>query len=408
MTIVSPQHLDNHPSAQSSGRKAFLLIEGLRGIAALLVVTRHLPGFWSFRFPLSYLAVDLFFLMSGFVIVHSYENALQSSRLGMGKFFLLRLIRLYPLYLLFSLLGAFSLLVLRNNPAHYGFVPLLSGAFFLPVIDGTAPFFPFDHPAWSLFFELFISFLYGAGLWRLRENSLRIIAGLCFLGLAYGALRSPQDLDIGWLASNFGYGFLRVTFSFVLGMLIYHRYFGHDARPLPAQHSNRRAVIVLFCGLLLLAMHVRPGLPATLYGLLAISILFPLLLIWAISVWPSGHAATISKILGAVSYPVYVAHAPVFALLATLLIQNTTIRPHYGPLFCPVFIVVLVAACYYIDAYIDVPLRRHIRGYLERFGKPEKAVPGDDPGPRAATPPDSPINAPDMASDGLQAAEAGQ
>ena len=87
-------------------RRAFHTLDGLRGVAALLVVSRHAgPLGAGVSFPESFLAVDLFFLLSGFVIAYAYDGRLARPGFA-GQFLGIRLIRLYPLYLLGIAVGA--------------------------------------------------------------------------------------------------------------------------------------------------------------------------------------------------------------------------------------------------------------------------------------------------------------
>ena len=87
-------------------RRVFGTLDGLRGIAALAVVTRHVPD-TTFQdlLPGSTLAVDLFFVLSGFVLAHSYTERLRGE-MGAIAFMRVRIIRLYPLYILGSALVA--------------------------------------------------------------------------------------------------------------------------------------------------------------------------------------------------------------------------------------------------------------------------------------------------------------
>src|ERR1700748_2589335 len=94
--------------SRESGRRMFYTIDGLRGLAALLVVMRHtipLHG-GTLNSPSSYLAVELFFQFSGFVIAHAYDKRFAEG-LGFWEFAKIRFIRLYPLYFI-----AFAIAVL--------------------------------------------------------------------------------------------------------------------------------------------------------------------------------------------------------------------------------------------------------------------------------------------------------
>src|ERR1700761_1914630 len=94
-----------------AGRK-FETLDGLRGIAALAVVLYHLPLPLHALAPRGYLAVDLFFLMSGFVVAAAYEERLLSG-LSTAAFALVRLKRLWPLYGLGVVLGVFTFSLVR-------------------------------------------------------------------------------------------------------------------------------------------------------------------------------------------------------------------------------------------------------------------------------------------------------
>lgn len=89
-----------------SGKKFYPVLEGLRGAAAILVLFRHIPTYAPpINFQMSYLAVDLFFVLSGFVIANSYEQKLTSEKMSFKEFAVLRVIRIFPLYIIGSLIG---------------------------------------------------------------------------------------------------------------------------------------------------------------------------------------------------------------------------------------------------------------------------------------------------------------
>jgi peptidoglycan/LPS O-acetylase OafA/YrhL len=88
-------------------------LDGLRGVAAILVVLFH-ENYWFSQtglVPKAYLAVDFFFCLSGFIIAYSYSEHLISGQLSFLKFSAIRLVRLYPLYLLGTVLGLLRLSV---------------------------------------------------------------------------------------------------------------------------------------------------------------------------------------------------------------------------------------------------------------------------------------------------------
>lgn len=86
-------------------RHKYQTLDGIRGIAALMIVLHHTGYYFSgLPFARSYLAVDLFFVLSGFVIAEAYSTRLKDG-LSCFEFMRIRIIRLYPLYLLGTLLG---------------------------------------------------------------------------------------------------------------------------------------------------------------------------------------------------------------------------------------------------------------------------------------------------------------
>ncbi|TIW52974.1 MAG: acyltransferase, partial [Mesorhizobium sp.] len=113
---------------QPATRHIYLNLDALRGVAAISVMLYHFSPFIADGkvLPSSYLAVDLFFLLSGFVIAHAYDRKIESG-MGFGTF---RLIRLYPLYLAGTLLGAFYLLI-KNRLMPGEYMPLSDVALML-------------------------------------------------------------------------------------------------------------------------------------------------------------------------------------------------------------------------------------------------------------------------------------
>src|ERR1700733_12206690 len=82
----------------------FVTLDGLRGIAAFVVVTTHAGNAVPFETPRPFLAVDFFFALSGFVLCYAYAGRLRDG-LSPPAFLLIRLLRLYPLYILGTAIG---------------------------------------------------------------------------------------------------------------------------------------------------------------------------------------------------------------------------------------------------------------------------------------------------------------
>ncbi len=182
----------------------FTTLDALRGAAAVIVVAYHAG---TRRVPGGYLAVDLFFALSGFVLAHNYGGALNGWR-DAGAFMVRRLIRLYPLYGLALAVG-FGVHMVATLPAGT-FWPsralgtLAANAVFAPAAPAflvTWHLYPFNPPAWSLFFELAVNALFALAAPFLRGwRPLLTLVGLGAATLIWVAI-VHGDLNGGAPAS---------------------------------------------------------------------------------------------------------------------------------------------------------------------------------------------------------------
>ncbi len=161
-------------------RKHFELLDGLRGVAAIVVVIFHFMEFVYTDYTKNFighgfLAVDFFFCLSGFVIGYAYDERI--GKTGIWQFFKSRLIRLHPLVLVGSLLGLLAFLYYSfkaPGPSHNIFtigVTFLGSIFMIPLPimpERGYSTFGFNAPAWSLFFEYLINIIYAVLLWRIN------------------------------------------------------------------------------------------------------------------------------------------------------------------------------------------------------------------------------------------------
>lgn len=343
------------PAAGAEGRRLYAGIEGARGIAAILVALRHLqPAINPIAFDASFLAVDLFFLLSGFVMALSYEERLASGRLSARRFFGLRLVRLYPLYVLGSVIGLLAIGVSGPILAALPFAVLI-----LPVPFEAITPFALDPPAWSLFFELVASALYGLWLSRSSTAIVALVAGLAGAGLLAGIIWHG-NADIGFQRALLLFGVFRVLFSFSLGIVLYrHR----ATRPLAGASLGNRAVLAAY-GLILVLLCAPTGETGALpiaYDALAIGIAFPLVVALLVRAEPSGALRRESVVLGRLSYPLYATHATLY-LLGERVSGDwfTTVRPLGG-------LIVLLASiggALLLDRFFDAPVRALLRRRL--------------------------------------------
>ena len=166
------------------------LLDGLRGVAALLVVFYHIFEGLSFAaggtlittINHGYLAVDFFFILSGFVIGYAYDDRLGKT-MSLGNFFKRRLIRLHPMIVMGAVIGAITFCI-QGSVQWDGtkiatsmvMLALLCAMFFIPAVPGVryevrgnGEMFPLNGPSWSLFFEYIGNILYALFIHRLSK-----------------------------------------------------------------------------------------------------------------------------------------------------------------------------------------------------------------------------------------------
>jgi peptidoglycan/LPS O-acetylase OafA/YrhL len=290
-------------------RSVFSTLDGLRGLAALAVMARHAPDHTFLNLlPGSALAVDLFFVFSGFVLAHSYTERLRGG-MGAMAFRRVRFIRLYPLYILGTALVAANLALVAHFDYHAWFHLIgsaVSAGLFLPTPPGISPDahpFPLNFPAWSLFFELVINYVFALLLPRLNN---RLLAGVILIGLAMLIVTGVHfgGLNTGVVFSNFWGGGGRVVFSFFAGVAVYRfwqsGHFTWIAFPAPVALAILVTVFV-----------AEPINEPAIYDLFATIIVFPILVLAAARKEPAGFFVGICEQLGLASYAIYVMQVPV-------------------------------------------------------------------------------------------------
>ena len=332
--------------------RAYRTLDGLRGVAALIVVTRHagdmIPGDLC---PESFLAVDLFFLLSGFVIALAYEQRLLAGRSLLG-FLKTRLVRLYPLYALGIGLGLVARLASGGAlDAVFLVQAVVIGLLMLPAVPplpmGSSTL---DGPTWTLAPELLVNLVYAAAVRRLNRFALWTIVALGAVGLVaseavYGTL------DGGWSVDRFPLLAARLAFSFFLGVAMY--------RSLPSRRIGSLAAWGCLAALgLSLAVH-PPEAARRLFELGAVILVFPAIVAVAVRREPGRMGGAVFRFLGLVSYAIYVLHQPLGTLAGMALAR---LHAPAGPtlLTACAFLVAIVLAAALMDKVYDQPLRRRL------------------------------------------------
>lgn len=321
------------------------LLDGLRGVAALLVVFYHIFEGLSFAaggtlittINHGYLAVDFFFILSGFVIGYAYDDRWKRN-MTLGNFFTRRLIRLHPMIIMGTIIGAITFCIqgsVQWDGSHVAtsavMLALLAAMFFIPAypgagydVRGNGEMFSLNGPSWSLFFEYIGNILYALFIHRLSNRGLAILVALSGIGLAWFALFDIVGygmLGVGWTldGANFWGGMLRMLFPFSLGMLL-SRHF----RPIKIRGAFwicSAVLLILFC-----IPYIEGKSPVCLngvYELICIALVF-LALVWiaASGKTTDKQSTRICRFLGDISFPLYAIHYPLMYLFYAWLIKN--------------------------------------------------------------------------------------
>lgn len=364
-------------AAFADSKPHYELLDGLRGVAALLVIWYHVfEGFATSpidqQFNHGYLAVDFFFILSGFVIGYAYDDRWKST-MNVKNFFKRRLIRLHPMVVLGAVLGAITFYIQgcekwdgTQVTLSMVMVAMLLNLFLIPSIPGSAPevrgngeMYPLNGPSWSLFFEYIGNILYALFIRKLSTKALTVLvvlAGIALASFAMFNMSGNYHLGVGWtlMDYNLAGGFLRMLFSFSIGLLM-----SRNFKPLHVRGAFW--ICSLGIAVLLSVPYIggteTPWMNAA-YDSVCTIFLFPML----VYLGASGKATDkgtvkVCKFLGDISYPVYIIHYPFMYLFYAWLWSNKLSFAQSWPVALVIFFGSILLAYASLKLY-DEPVRR--------------------------------------------------
>ena len=347
----------------------YLALDALRGVAALSILLFHLDHWWGIPWLATnaYLAVDFFFCLSGFVLALAYAKD-KYRTLGLGRFAAVRLVRLMPLVILANVISAAYLLT--KGLATHAAVPLpdLARAFALGVIsvpDLSAPaaiggpqVFPLNGPQYTLFLELLVNLAWFATQRLPQLPFALIVSAFSFALLGHFGLG-------GDTAATILLGIPRVCGSFFAGVALFHA----------TRRWRRLALSPRVFAVLAASMLVLFFLPRS-FGLAAVlvwsAVAVPLLVLAGASVVVPVRLKAPCAALGALSYPIYALHYPVFCWING--IMQAGLHRQDARAEAPVVILGVIAVSALALATYDTPVRRAL-GRLLRRGDDRKSKP---------------------------------
>lgn len=364
----------------------FEILDGLRGVAALIVVAFHLfetysPGPCGQILNHGYLAVDFFFILSGFVIGYAYDD--RWPRMTQWNFYLRRLIRLQPMLIMGVFIGAVWFYFgdaplfdkVMSTPWWMVLGIMLLSFIMFPVppsldIRGWAENSPLNGPQWSLMWEYLANILYASVVRRFSKAALSvfvILSGVLTVFLccnidAFGLLEARSWAAYtpigGWAvtADQLYVGISRLLYPFFGGLLLYR--------------LGKRIVVPrygFFCCSLALAVllvfpHVggdTPNIWNGVYCSVAILLFFPMIVAaGAGSPLKGEKEIRICKFLGEISYPLYITHYPLIYMQ-----MGWAARHADAPLSTHIFVsvatfIVSVGVAYALLKLYDLPVRK--------------------------------------------------
>ena len=344
-------------------RQHFKALDGLRGVAALAVVTFHFMEMAIYDYSKlfignGFLAVDFFFCLSGFVIGYAYDDRIAA--IGLWQFFKLRLIRLHPMVVFGSVLGLIALLVdpFARGPLGYGAANVLAmfaaSIFLIPypaMHERGFNNFSLNAPAWSLFWEYVANVFYAVFVYRISRHWLLITTiaaaiGLCFIdyhrGYPYG----------GWSGPTFFDGAVRVAYSFLAGLLVY--------RSRWIIRTKRFGIgFTVLSILLLLALMMPYAKGGWVREAAVVIVYFPMLIALGAGAKLSPSSEKICTFAGNLSYPLYMTHYAVIWIFGNYYDLYKPDRPHLY-LIVAIGVLTMVGFACLVMVFYDTPVRKFL------------------------------------------------
>ena len=373
------------PSNPLPSKPRYEILDGLRGVAAAIVLFYHhfeVNGLGLTTSPINhgYLAVDFFFILSGYVVGYAYDD--RWNRMSTWTFFKRRLVRLHPMIVLSTLVGLLFFYfgtgdmfpLVSETPVGKLLVVALLGLLMIPVpvsmdVRGWAEVSPINGSGWTLYFEYFANIIYALFIRRFPRWLLALfVAASAFLTLnvalgwdVFGTLGerpgTAYTMVGGWAltAPELTIGFTRLLFPFFAGLLLSRM--GWKIRVRGG---------FLWCSLLLVVLLAMPrvggeahGLWNGMYEAACILLFFPVVVLMGAGSVTTGRTAKACKFLGDISYPLYITQYPIVFTLLGGWISNTPEATTAQVVFTSVMSCLFCFAAAYASLKLyDEPVRR--------------------------------------------------
>src|SRR5216117_1177188 len=376
----------------------FRSLDSWRGIAACLVALFHLDAYSHlYGVPFlrnSWLFVDFFFVLSGFVIAANYQQRLLEG-FGIGRFLLLRLGRLYPLHftMLALFIGCELLRVLRRilvpalaltNPAALFSTPqeapdtILANLLLIQSLH-LYEFLTWNLPSWSISTEFYTYVIFALCLVGLRKHAWAALPVALIGGPVLIATLSERNMD-----THYDWGIIRCVYGFAAGAIswnIYRKWNGELRKWVSGSVVEWGAL-----GLVVVFVSVAGT------TLLSIAAPYVFALVVLVFAFEAGAASAVLRLrplvfLGTVSYSIYMTHAFIAKRIFDAGIQldkRWHINPFthraidgedvpflgtqlwHGDIAYAVYMAMIIAMSYFTYRWIEKPGREWVRNRVQR------------------------------------------
>lgn len=372
---ISPHYTMNIQNIYLSSKPHYEILDGLRGVAAAMVVAFHLLEAHSGGNHLNqiinhgYLAVDFFFMLSGFVIGYAYDD--RWNRMSMGTFFKRRLIRLQPMVVMGSFVGA-ALFWFQKAPCYPAMegvsvgallLVMLLGCTLLPLplkwdIRGWMEMHPLNGPAWSLYYEYIGNILYALFIRKFSKTALTVFVAIAACFTVHRCLTAPVGDIVGGWALNWEQqyvGLVRLMYPFFGGLLLSR--LGWLIRT--------RKHAFWWCSLMIIVVLSVPRIGGEdgywmngLYEAFCIICIFPVIVSMGAGGRITGRrSAAVCKFLGDISYPVYITHYPLVYIYTAWACNHQATLTEGLPYILLTFVGAFTLAYVSLKFY-DLPVRK--------------------------------------------------
>lgn len=369
----------------SQSKPHYEILDGLRGVAAIMVVFFHVFETFSNGdhtrqiINHGYLAVDFFFMLSGYVISYAYDN--RWNQMTLKDFFIRRLVRLQPMIIMGSVVGAVLFYFQQSEGLGWGGISttpvwklllvMLIGMTVIPVgksldIRGWNEMHPLNGPAWSLFFEYIANIVYALVLRKVSKIVLGILVLISAGFTIHYAFTNPNgDIIGGWSiddVTQLKIGFIRLTFPFLMGIFL--------ARGIKLRFTKNAFFTT---SVLLIILFAFPRLGGTtehwknaFYECFTLMIMFPTIILLGAGGKVVGEKANqFCKFLGTISYPIYITHFPlVYVYMAWIVNGKHTLEEPQSWILGLLTVFSSIILAYGFMKYYDIPVRKWLNKKL--------------------------------------------